>query len=154
VAGGTNSKGFQGRGGVVELEEKKIDEITGDVLDASIRIHKELGPGLFETVYETLLAARLERVGHRVVRQFPVDLVHDGIEFPAAFKVDILVEDQLVIEVKAVERLQAVHRKQVLSYLRIMKRPVGLLINFNESLLKDGFHRIKNTHLPLAPLLS
>jgi GxxExxY protein len=141
----------------VELGEKKVDAITGDVLDAAIQVHRELGPGLFESIYETLLAARLERAGYRVARQVPVDLVHDGLRFEAAFKVDILIEERIVIEIKAVERLVALHRKQVLSYLRILKQPVGLLINFNTSLLKDGFHRIENTHsasspTPLAPL--
>jgi GxxExxY protein len=138
---------FRGAREEVELGEKRVDDITSDVLDAAIRIHRELGPGLFETVYETLLAARLERDGYRVSRQYSVDLIHDGIRFPAAFKVDILVDDRLVIEVKAVERLVALHRKQVLSYLRLLKQPVGLLINFNTTLLKDGFHRIENNHL-------
>lgn len=131
----------------MELAETKTDELTGDVLDAAIRVHRELGPGLFETIYETLLAARLERAGYRVSRQHPVDLLHDGIHFPAAFRVDILVDDRLAIEIKAVERLMPVHRKQLLSYLRILKQPVGLLINFNSELLKDGFHRIENNHL-------
>lgn len=134
----------------MEPRERSVDLITGDVLDAAIQIHRELGPGLFETIYETLLAARLERAGYLVARQKSIDLLHDGIHFPAAFRIDLLVDDRLIVEIKAVEQLKAVHRKQILSYLRILKQPVGLLINFNEALLKDGFHRIENRHLPCS----
>ncbi len=113
-----------------------------------MRIHRDLGPGLLESVYETLLAGRLARMGYGVVRQLPIDLVHDGLRVEAAFTIDLLVADRLVVEIKAVERLAALHHKQVLTYLRITKQPVGLLINFNEALLKDGFHRIVNGYRP------
>ena len=123
-----------------------IDRITGDVLDAAIRLHKELGPGLLESVYETLLAASLARIGYRVARQHPVDIEFDGIHFPAAFRIDILVEDSVLIEVKSVDRLHAAHAKQLLTYLRLTKQPVGLLINFSGATLKEGFRRLVNDY--------
>jgi iron complex transport system substrate-binding protein len=129
-----------------------IDQITGDVLDAAIRLHKELGPGLLESVYETLLAASLARAGYQVARQHPVDIEFDGIRFPAAFRIDILVEDTLLIEIKSVDRLHAAHAKQLLTYLRLTKQPVGLLINFSGATLKEGFRRLVNDYRPSASL--
>ncbi|HEX8062541.1 MAG TPA: GxxExxY protein [Allosphingosinicella sp.] len=129
-----------------------IDRITGDVLDAAIRLHKELGPGLLESVYETLLAAWLARAGYRVARQHPVDIEFDGIRFPAAFRIDILVEDKLLIELKSVDQLHAAHAKQLLTYLRLTKQPVGLLINFGGATLKEGFRRLVNDYHPSASL--
>lgn len=123
-----------------------IDRITGDVLNSAIRLHKELGPGLLESVYETLLAASLARIGYRVARQHAVDIEFDGIHFPAAFRIDILVEGAVLIEVKSVDRLHAAHAKQLLTYLRLTKQPVGLLINFNGATLKEGFRRLVNDY--------
>jgi GxxExxY protein len=138
--------GFARRRGEAESAAKDIDEITGDVLNAAIAIHRDVGPGLFETVYETLLAAKLEALGYRVLRQHPVDIRHDDFTFEAAFKLDLFVDHRLVVEIKAVDGLKPVHYKQVLTFLRILKQPVGLLINFNEALLKDGFKRVVNDH--------
>ncbi len=129
-----------------------IDRISGDVLDAAIRLHKELGPGLLESVYETLLAASLARMGYQLERQHPVDIEFDGLRFPAAFRIDILVERTLLIEVKSVDRLHAAHAKQLLTYLRLSKQPVGLLINFSGATLKEGFRRLVNDHHPSASL--
>ena len=129
---------------------KPIDEITRYVVAASIAIHRELGPGLLESVYETLLAGRLARDGYRVERQRPVDIVHDGIRFEATFRIDILVDNRLIIEVKSVERLSRAHGKQLLTYLRLTQQPVGLLINFAEETLKDGLRRIVNQYDPSA----
>jgi GxxExxY protein len=109
----------------------QIDEISAVVIDECIKIHRELGPGLFEIVYETILAGRLETRGLKVARQVAVPLLFDGQSFEAALKVDILVEDRLVLEIKAVEQLSKVHAKQLLTYLRILKQPVGLLLNFS-----------------------
>jgi GxxExxY protein len=129
-----------------------IDRITGDVLDAAIRLHKELGPGLLESVYETLLAASLARSGYQVARQQPIDIEFDGIRFPAEFRIDIFVENSLLIEIKSVDRLHAAHAKQLLTYLRLTKQPVGLLINFGGATLKEGFERLVNDYSPSAPL--
>ncbi|MFL6843753.1 MAG: GxxExxY protein [Allosphingosinicella sp.] len=128
-----------------------IDRITGDVLDAAIRLYKELGPGLLESVYETLLAASLARLGYHVVRQHPVDIEFDGIRFQAAFRIDILVQNALLIEVKSVDRLHAAHAKQLLTYLRLTKQPVGLLINFSGATLKEGFRRLVNDYQCASP---
>ena len=129
-----------------------IDRITGDALDAAIRLHKELGPGLLESVYETLLAASLARIGYEVARQRPIDIEFDGIRFPAAFRIDILVENTLLIEVKSVDRLHAAHAEQLLTYLRLTKQPVGLLINFSGATLMEGFRRLVNDHKPVGPV--
>ena len=133
---------------------KEIDEITADVLDVSLRLHRELGPGLLESVYETLLAQRLRVLGHSVVTQQPISAAFDGVHFEAAFRADLLVEDRLLVEVKSVERLMPVHSKQLLTYLRLLKQPVGLLINFGGETLKEGFKRIVNDYRPSAPLPS
>lgn len=130
---------------------KPIDEISGDVVGAAIEIHRDLGPGLLETVYETLLAAKLERMGYRVARQVPVDIVHDGLRFEAALRLDLLVEDCLIVEIKSVERLNGAHAKQVLTYLRLTNHSVGLLINFAGETLKEGVRRLVNNHNPSVP---
>ena len=126
----------------------RIDEISAIVIDECIAIHRELGPGLFEIVYEAILAGRLEARGLKVTRQVPVPLVFDGQSFEAAFRIDILVEDKLVLEIKAVEQLGKSHAKQLLTYLRILKRPVGLLLNFSGATMKEGIRRMVNDHKP------
>lgn len=126
----------------------QIDEISAIVVDEAISVHRQLGPGLFESVYETLLAGRLEARGLKVARQFPVPLMVDGHVFDAAFRVDILVGDRLVVEIKAVEQLGKAHARQLLTYLRILKQPVGLLLNFSCATMKEGIKRIVNDHRP------
>ncbi|WP_174292135.1 GxxExxY protein [Sphingomonas bacterium] len=125
---------------------RDIDEISGDVLDLALRIHRELGPGLLESVYGIVLAGRLEAAGYSVFRQHPVDIVFDGQRFPAAFRVDLLIDGRLVVEIKSVERLVAVHGKQLLTYLRLIDQPVELLINFGGEMLKEGVRRVVNNH--------
>ena len=125
-----------------------IDELSGIVVDEAITIHRELGPGLFEIVYEAVLAERLQARGLDVARQVPVPLVYDGQTFETAFRIDILVEKQLVLEIKAVEQLTKAHAKQLLTYLRILKRPVGLLLNFSGATMKEGIRRMVNDHQP------
>jgi iron complex transport system substrate-binding protein len=127
-----------------------IDQITGDVLDAAIRLHRELGPGLLESVYEMVLAGQLARMGYGVVRQHPVDIEFDGLRFEAAFRIDILVDERLLIEIKSVDQLHAAHAKQLLTYLRLTKQPVGLLINFGGATLKEGFRRLVNDYAPAS----
>jgi iron complex transport system substrate-binding protein len=127
-----------------------IDKISGDVLDLSIRLHRELGPGLLESVYETVLAAKLSELGYRVARQFPVGVEFEGMKFDIAFRIDILVDERLLIEVKSVDKLHPAHAKQVLTYLRLTKQPVGLLINFGGATLREGFKRLVNDYQPLC----
>jgi iron complex transport system substrate-binding protein len=121
-----------------------LDEITGEIVDASIRIHQDLGPGLLESVYEAILAKVLTKRGLMVERQKPVCFEYDGISFDDGFRVDLLVEGQVVVELKSVEKVAPVHSKQLLTYLRLMNLPVGLLINFGAANLKEGLHRIVN----------
>jgi iron complex transport system substrate-binding protein len=134
---------------------KDIDAISGDVVDIALRLHRELGPGLLESVYETVLAAKLEKVGYKVRRQQPIDIEFEGLKFEAAFRIDLVVDDCLLVEIKSVERLNGAHAKQLLTYLRLTKQPVGLLINFGGETLKEGLRRLVNDHKPLrasAPL--
>ena len=109
---------------------KDVDAISSDVIGEAIKIHRELGPGLLESVYEIVLSAALVRMGYKVSRQVPIDIEYDGLKIAAAFRVDILVEGTLVLEIKAVEQLGKVHAKQLLTYLRLMKQPLGLILNF------------------------
>jgi iron complex transport system substrate-binding protein len=125
-----------------------IDTITGTVLDLSIRLHRELGPGLLESVYETVLAGQLLRSGYAVARQRPIAIQFDGFRVSCAFRIDILVEGKLIIEVKSVEIPSSMHGKQLLTYLRLAKQPVGLLINFGRPTLREGFRRIVNDYKP------
>ena len=127
-----------------------IDVISGQVVDIAIRVHRALGPGLLEHVYETVLAGKLAEAGYKVERQKPVDILFEGTRFEAAFRIDILVDDRLVLEIKSIDRLAPVHAKQVLTYLRLLNQPVGLLINFGEETLKQGVKRLVNNHKPSA----
>ncbi len=129
---------------------KDIDAISGDVLDVAMRLHQQLGPGLLESIYEMLLAARLQTMGYSVKRQVAIPVEFDGIQFDNAFKIDLLVDNRLIVEVKSVERLLPVHAKQLLTYLRLAKQPVGLLINFGGETLKEGVRRLVNNHAPSA----
>lgn len=125
---------------------KPIDQISGDVIGTSMAIHRELGPGLLESVYEAILAKKLVRLGYNIQQQKPLGFAYEDMEFPAAFKVDLIVNDRLIIELKSIERLQPVHSKQLLTYLRLMELPVGLLINFGCATLKEGIKRVVNNY--------
>jgi GxxExxY protein len=118
--------------------------IANLVMDASFLIHRELGPGLLESVYEVVLARLLNETGLAVERQVPVPIRFQGIAFDEGFRADLFVERKVIIELKSVERLQPVHSKQLLTYLRLTGCRLGLLINFGENLLKDGFKRVVN----------
>jgi GxxExxY protein len=126
--------------------DKPIDAITSDVVGEAIRIHRELGPGLFEKVYETVLAGSLARMGYDVGTQVPVPIHYDGMTFDAAFRIDILIDQRLFVEVKCIEQLGKVHAKQLLTYLRLMKQPVGLILNFSGLTMKEGVRRLVNEY--------
>ncbi|MDT8758390.1 GxxExxY protein [Sphingomonas psychrotolerans] len=127
-----------------------IERISGDVVDVALRLHRDLGPGLLESVYETILASKLAAMGYRVARQLPIDIEFENLRFEAAFRIDLLVEGRLLVEIKSVERLSPAHGKQLLTYLRLTKQPVGLLINFGGATLKEGLRRIVNDYSPSA----
>ncbi|QYU70131.1 GxxExxY protein [Leptolyngbya sp. 15MV] len=127
-----------------------IDSITSDVVGEAIRIHRELGPGLLEKVYEVVLAGALTRKGYRVERQVPVPISYDGATFDCAFKIDLLIDGQVILEIKSIEKLGKVHAKQLLTYLRLTGQPVGLLLNFSGLTMKEGIRRLVNNYRPQA----
>ena len=129
---------------------REIEEISGTVVDAALALHKDLGPGLLESVYEMLLAAKLQSAGLHVSRQQAIDISYEGMKFEGAFRIDLLVEGRLLVEVKSVEQLKATHARQLLTYLRLTNQPVGLLINFGGATLKEGLKRVVNDYKPSA----
>jgi len=132
---------------------REIDEITGIIVDAAFRVHSGLGPGLLESVYEAVLARDLERQRLRVETQWPVTFEFDGMVFEEGFRVDLLVEGIVAVELKSVEQTKPIHGKQLLTYLRLMNLNVGLLINFGAPTLKEGLKRIVNNYSPAAASL-
>ena len=128
-----------------------VDEIASIAVDCGFHIHNELGPGLLETVYEVALAQSLQERGLSVVRQRPVPIEFRGLLIADAFRADLVVEERLIIEIKSVEKSHPVHAKQLLTYLRLLKQPLGLLMNFGCETFRDGVKRVANGHKPLAP---
>jgi GxxExxY protein len=120
------------------------NEIGTIVVDAAIAVHRELGPGLLESVYEVVLAFELERRGLKVQRQVPISIEYQGITFNEGFRADMIVEEKVILELKSVERTSAAHRKQAQTYVRLAGRKLGYLLNFGEALMKDGITRCVN----------
>jgi len=120
------------------------DKIARSILDHSFQIHTELGPGLLESVYEKVLAHRLEKAGWNVKTQVPVPIVVDGLELPEGFRADLIVNDKVIVELKSTEETKKLFAKQLLTYLRLSKLKLGLLINFGNGHLKDGIERVVN----------
>lgn len=120
------------------------NEISTAIIGACIRIHKALGPGLFESTYEKCLVYELQALGLKVETQKPIPLTYGDLKIDEGYRIDILVEGKVLIELKSVQHLQEIHWSQVLTYLRLGNYKLGLLINFNEVLVKDGIHRIVN----------
>jgi iron complex transport system substrate-binding protein len=130
---------------------ERINRLTGQIIGAALQIHSALGPGLFESVYEVVLAKRLAQLGLRVERQKPVSFEFDGIQFDEGFRADLVVEATVVVEVKSVRELAAVHLRQLLTYLRLLGCPAGLVINFDALHLRDGIKRVANGPLAHPP---
>jgi GxxExxY protein len=120
------------------------NEIAKEVVDAAYTIHSKLGPGLLESVYELLLADELTRRGMSVRQQVPIVVKYAGRTFEEAFRADLIVNDLVIIELKSVEEVRPVYKKQLLTYLRLTEMKLGLLINFGENLIKDGISRVAN----------
>ena len=120
------------------------NEIARLIVDAAYQIHTTLGPGLLESVYETVLAYELQKRGLPVIRQAPVPLVYEEMSFDEGFRADLLVHGKVLVELKSVEKVAPVHKKQLLTYLRLADKRLGLLINFGEALIKNGITRIVN----------
>ena len=128
------------------LRSEELERLARIVVDCGYRIHRELGPGLLESAYEALLAGAARQEGLSVERQVPLTMSYKGVVVDNAFRIDILAERSLVVEVKSIERLAPVHGKQVLTYLRLMRLPLGLLMNFNQATFKDGLRRVANDY--------
>jgi GxxExxY protein len=120
------------------------NEIAKIIVDAAFQVHKRLGPGLLESVYEVILAHELKKRGLNVKRQVPVPIVFDEIKFNEGFRADLMVEEKVIVELKSVEKVSSVHKKQLLTYLRLADKRLGLLINFGTELIRDGISRVVN----------
>ncbi len=120
------------------------NQIAKLIFDLSLQIHKQYGPGLFESVYEEILCFELSKYDVDFKRQRGIPVIHESIRLDDGFRADIIIENKVIIELKSVEKLSEIHHKQVLTYLKLSGCKLGLLINFNVVLLKDGFHRIVN----------
>jgi len=120
------------------------NEIAKHILDASFKIHRQLGPGLFESVYEHILVYELTNKGIEVKSQVPIPVVWENLKMDKGFRADLIVASKVIVEIKSIDVIHPVHQKQLLTYLRLTNKKLGLLLNFNESQLKDGIQRIIN----------
>jgi GxxExxY protein len=120
------------------------NELTGIIIDTAMHIHRTLGPGLLESVYLNVLAYELAKRGLRVEREMPLPVVWEDVHLEVGFRADLIVEGLVIVELKSIEVAAPVHKKQLLTYLRLADKRVGLLINFGVELLKDGIHRVVN----------
>jgi GxxExxY protein len=125
-------------------EKERLDRITESIIGAAIEVHRALGPGLLESAYEACLAFELAQRGLSVEQQKPLPVIYREVKLDCGYRLDLLIEEQVIVEVKAVDRLTPIHQAQLLSYLRLSSCKVGLLINFNVKVLKDGLRRVVN----------
>ena len=122
----------------------RLHHVTGEIVRAALRVHSALGPGLLESAYRTCLCHDLVQGGLQVKTELPLPVVYDGAKIDVGYRIDLLVDETVIVELKTVSKLMPVHHAQLLSYLRLSQRPVGLLINFHVSRLRDGIKRIVN----------
>jgi len=120
------------------------NEIGTIIIDQSVKIHQKMGPGLLETVYETILAHKLKQAGLSVQRQVPVSIIYEDLVFEEGFRADLIVNNKVIIELKSVETIHAAHKKQLLTYLKLTDMKLGYLLNFGDALMKDGITRTIN----------
>jgi GxxExxY protein len=130
-------------------EKQRLEKLTEAIIGAAIEVHRALGPGLLESAYLTCLKREMDLVGLRWQADVPVPVEYKGVKLDCGYRIDLIVEDTVVVELKAVEKLLPVHQAQVITYLRLTGKPVGLLINFNVPLLKDGIKRLINPSVTL-----
>ena len=124
-----------------------LQDTTGAIIEAAIKIHKVLGPGLFESVYEEVMEYELKKQGLTVQRQVSIPVWYDELKMDIGFKADLIVDKEVIVEIKSVETVKPVFKKQVITYLRLTGHKIGLLINFNEELVKDGITRLINNQV-------
>jgi len=123
----------------------ELNQLSSKIIVAAINVHEELGPGLLESVYATCMAMELKEMDLKVESEVPLPVFYHGKKVSdEGFRLDLVIEDKIIVELKSIEKAQPVHKKQLLTYLRLAKKPLGLLINFNETLLKNGITRIIN----------
>jgi GxxExxY protein len=125
-------------------DKEKLDEISGRIIGAAIEVHRHLGPGLLESAYQSCLAFELKQLGLKVEEQKSLPVVYKQVKLDCGYRLDFMVEDESIVEIKAIELLLPIHGAQLLSYLRLAKKRVGLLINFHVPVLKNGLKRIVN----------
>lgn len=123
------------------MNENRLSRI---IVDSAFKVHTKFGPGLLESVYEAILAHELEKRGCKVIRQKPIPVIYETIQLEVGFRADLIVNNKVIIEIKSVESISPVHLKQLRTYLRLMDRKLGLLINFNVDLIKNGIRRVVN----------
>jgi iron complex transport system substrate-binding protein len=123
---------------------EELEQIAKDVVDASMKLHMALGPGLLESVYAVILQKKLQERGYQVEREVPIPVEYEGLHFELGFRADLIINGCFIVELKSVEKLTPVHAKQLLTYLKLTDFRLGLLINFGEALLKDGIKRLAN----------
>ena len=121
-----------------------INDVSGGIVDAAIHIHRHLGPGLLESVYETVLAYELSERGFAVQRQAQIPIKYRGLQIGDAFRADLIANTFVIVELKSIEQVAPVHKKQLLTYLRLTNMQVGLLLNFGCEVIKSGIHRVAN----------
>jgi GxxExxY protein len=126
----------------IPISAPRVNKITGAVISAAMKVHSHLGPGLLESAYEACLAHELRKQGMRVAQQVGLPVVYDGEKIDLGYRIDLIVEDIVVVEIKSVETINPVHQAQLLSYIRLSGRSVGLLINFHVAHLRDGIKRM------------
>jgi len=125
-------------------ENDRLDQISRRIIGAAIEVHRHLGPGLLESAYQSCLAFELKQLGLKVDEQKPLPVVYKQVKLDCGYRLDLVVEDEIIVEIKAIEKLLPIHEAQLLSYLRLAKKRVGLLMNFHVPVLKNGLKRIVN----------
>ena len=135
---------MRGRELEIEIEREKLDRLSGKILDSCISVHREMGPGLLESVYEQCLMKEFEIRGIPALNQVPIPLQYKGFDLSKEFRIDVLVDDCIIIEIKSCDSMIPVYEAQIISYLRLTNKKLGFLVNFNVKLLKDGFRRFVN----------
>ncbi|MGO9865215.1 MAG: GxxExxY protein [Terriglobales bacterium] len=125
-------------------ENDRLDQISRRIIGAAIEVHRHLGPGLLESAYQSCLAFELKQLGLKLEEQKPLAVVYKQVRLDCGYRLDLVVEDEIIVEIKAVEKLLPIHEAQLLSYLRLAKKRVGLLMNFHVPVLKNGLKRIVN----------
>jgi GxxExxY protein len=149
AATGRDKRDFLGVAAVMKgkmQESDRLDQISRRIIGAAIEVHRHLGPGLLESAYQTCLAFELKELGLKLEDQKPLPVVYKQVKLDCGYRIDLVVEDEIIVEIKAIEKLLPIHEAQVLSYLRLAKKRVGLLMNFHVPVLKDGLKRIVNDY--------